>query len=260
MGDVTTSQALFSVFASAAEPVWMMIGKWLKDGMPIREVSVPVASSQEGQYGFQSNRVDEEFFIEDNELGLFDPDFWTDGFVLRGGSDDGGDVQVGEGRHSAVPTFLAQASTHILSAGKAVGLLRVLGLSSLLDGQDEKERWLVDWPSFRTILKNSHSREEMLDSEGKEQEQVVSISVDDFASFVYEEVVPMCKKAQEVLSQVLTEECDLWLHLSAMEDLFLMRRGDAIANLIDTLFARVSHGHVFLITCSVDEIDPSFFS
>lgn len=220
MRDSITSQSLFQVFSATAEPIWSMIGRWLKDGMPIREVVV--------FHDSHTLHIDEEFFIEDNELPLLDPDFWEDGFVLRNsGSDD-------DGRSSAIPAFLTQASTHILSAGKAVGLLRALGLSHLLDSDDSGERWLNGWLSFRDLITDNNK------AKHSDDETDVPISSDDFSRFVYEELVPSCKRAEEVLTEVLIEECNLWSHLSAMEDLFLMRRGDTITNLIDILFARVS--------------------
>ena len=41
------------------------------------------------------------------------------------------------------------------------------------------------------------------------------------------------------MTKVLVEDCDLWTHLHAIEDLFLMRRGDAMSHFVDILFNRV---------------------
>jgi gamma-tubulin complex component 5 len=37
----------------------------------------------------------------------------------------------------------------------------------------------------------------------------------------------------------LVDECELPRHLSSVEDLFLMRKGDAMSNFTDVLFAKV---------------------
>lgn len=64
-------------------------------------------------------------------------------------------------------------------------------------------------------------------------------SSDDFARMVYDELVEPCKRAKAALTRVLVEDCDLWLHLTAMEDLYLMRKGDVMSNFVDVLFTRV---------------------
>ena len=212
MGDMITSQALLCVFCDTAEPVWKMIGRWLRDGMPVREVIGPV-----DQY-FQT--VDEEFFIEDNELVLLDPDFWAQGFVLRDGSED-------DGRSSAVPLFLSHAAMHILEAGKAIGLLRALGMSSVFE-REGGERWFAKWAPFRSLLD--------LDDTGLKNH----FSVDDFSRLVYDDILVPCLRAKEMLTKVLVDDCELWSHLTSIEDLYLMRKGDAMSNFVDVLFARVS--------------------
>lgn len=210
MGDTITSEALLHVFCDTAEPIWKMIGRWLRDGMPAREVMGPT-----DQY---LKTVDEEFFIEDNELVLLDPDFWAEGFVLRDGSED-------DSRSTAVPLFLSHAAEHILGAGKAIGLLRALGMSSVFE-REGGERWFARWPPFKSLLMNNDNAR-------------VHFSVDDFSRLVYDEVLVPCVRAKEMLTRVLVDDCELWLHLTAMENIYLMRRGDAMSNFVDVLFARV---------------------
>ena len=41
------------------------------------------------------------------------------------------------------------------------------------------------------------------------------------------------------MTQILVDDCDLWLHLTSIEELYLMRRGDVMVNFLDVLFARV---------------------
>ncbi|KAI0797115.1 Spc98 family-domain-containing protein [Abortiporus biennis] len=215
MGDEITSAALVSVISHSAEPIWAMIGRWLKDGMPIRDVAGPLDHTK--------MRIDEEFFIEDNELALLDPDFWADGFVLRDGDGYSGDSEEVPGRPTAVPMFLQHSAEHVLSAGKSIGLLRALGLSSVCE---EGGKWLDEWLSFKTLLHRA-------------SQVTLHMSIDDFSRVVYDELLVSCQKAQAMLTNVLVDECDLWLHLSAMEDLFLMRKGDTMSNLVDVLFARM---------------------
>ncbi|KAI0080871.1 hypothetical protein K474DRAFT_1704411 [Panus rudis PR-1116 ss-1] len=218
LGDNVTSQSLMRVFSDTAEPTWTAIHRWLKDGMPIREVMAP-----EDQYG---RVVDEEFFIEDNELVLLDPDFWQDGYVLRTGSEE-------EGTSTAVPIFLDHVAEYVLSAGKAVGLLRALGMFSAVG-----EGWLSRWPNFSDMLQPN--------PKGKEMENVMMerrtssvVSTDDFSRVVYDKLIDECKRAQETLTKVLVEDCELYRHLVAAEDLYLMRRGDSMSHYLDVLFVRM---------------------
>jgi hypothetical protein len=43
----------------------------------------------------------------------------------------------------------------------------------------------------------------------------------------------------EKLVQVLVGDCALWKHLEAVEDLYLMRKGDAMSHFVDIVFAKV---------------------
>ncbi len=62
------------VFIRSAEPLWGMVGRWLKEGMGVGDV----------------DDLDVEFFIESNVLvsgafgvGLLDSDCWAEGYTLR---------------------------------------------------------------------------------------------------------------------------------------------------------------------------------
>jgi gamma-tubulin complex component 5 len=82
-----TSEALMRVFVSTAEPVWGMIGRWLRDGMGL---GVGVGTGTGVGTAGGGSELDDEFFIESSGLGLgmmgmglLDPEFWKEGYALR---------------------------------------------------------------------------------------------------------------------------------------------------------------------------------
>ncbi|KZT71569.1 hypothetical protein DAEQUDRAFT_749911 [Daedalea quercina L-15889] len=203
MGDYVSANVLMRVFSESAEPMWTMVGRWMKDGMPVRDYT--------SRPGGRLADLDDEFFVEDNELPLLDPDFWTDGFVLR---EEGGE---GAGpRRTAVPVFLSSVARDVLDAGKAVGLLRVLEIAALLDRDSP---WMTNWPSFTALLGLDRT--------------------EDLSQSLHDAVWPHCSLAQETLQKVLVDDCDLMLHLSAIENVCLMRRGDGMSHFIDVLFTKM---------------------
>ena len=235
MGDHVSADALMRVFGESAEPVWAMVGRWMRDGMPVRE-------GHSSQTGGPFGGLDDEFFVEDNELPLFDPDFWTDGFVLR--EEDGeGEAQ----RRTAVPAFLDGIARSVLDAGKAVGLLRVLEIASLLDRDSP---WMVEWPSFMSIADSARTRTRRDD--GEAPVSLLSTSTEELSQALRDAVWPHSSLAQETLQKVLVDDCDLMLHLSAIEDVCLMRRGDAMSHFVDVLFTKVRLAHI-AITCALTD-------
>ncbi|KAI0053720.1 hypothetical protein FA95DRAFT_1508286 [Auriscalpium vulgare] len=207
-GDIVTSDALMQVFMVTAEPVWFMIGQWLKDGMPIQDLA-------ERRSGSGLAHLDDEFFIEDNELVLLDPDFWKEGYALRDGS------TIEENASKAVPLFLEPIASYILSAGKANGLLRAMDINVDPDKA-------FHWPTFRGLLENPTG----------DRRRLLSL-VDDLSGFVFDNLLLRCQQTQGQLAHVVVDECDLWPHLTAIENVFLMRRGDVMARFSETLFAKM---------------------
>ena len=213
MGDHVTSDALMNVFVETAAPIWSLVGQWLKNGMPIQD---PV--DRHGLYNHSA--LDDEFFIEDNELPILDPDFWTEGYALRDGSAEG------ETGMKALPTFLTHIAPYILSAGKAIGLLRALEMP-ITPGEDDSRLWMSRWPPFDAIVE-THS-----------QHGSLTLSIDDLTRLVYDELLPRCRMAQARLAHVIIEDGELWPHLTALEGLYLMRRIDVISLVSDALFNKV---------------------
>lgn len=220
IGNPETSEALVRIFSRSAEPVWDMIRVWLKDGAPLREDYGSTLTSSVPSLG-----LDPEFFVEDNELVLLDPDFWAEGYVLR--QTAGGDEDE-EGSRSVTPVFLQHAAPFILSAGKSVALLRSLGHFA-------QAATLVppvwNWTPFDSIVQS------LFESSGQMD---VVMTTEVLPQVVFDELVVHCRGAQTTLAEMLVHECGLWEHLESLEDLYLMRRGDALSHFTDKIFGRVN--------------------
>ncbi|KAI6152432.1 Spc98 family-domain-containing protein [Pisolithus tinctorius] len=207
LGNTQTSDALISVLARTTEPTWELVGKWLLDGMPSRR---PWDSAD-------APSLDEEFFIEDNELQIMDPDFWSDGYVLRGLVT----LEENQKTQPAVPAFLEPAVIQILGAGKAVGLLREMGTRVFTEHSDGE---LLNLGTFRALIDTNSA---------------VSKDSEALSRLISEEISAYCLTVAMRLSCVMTEECDLQRHLSAIHGLFLTTRGDDINTFTDILFAKM---------------------
>ncbi|KAJ7047193.1 Spc98 family-domain-containing protein [Mycena alexandri] len=227
-----TADMLMRVFVVCAEPVWGMVGRWLKVGMGLGS----------GMGIGQGEDLADEFFIEGSGLavglaglgfglGLLDPEFWAEGYVLRDGVVRGDEEDDGDDRHArAIPSFLEHVAIPVLGSGKAVGLLRALGVPPAVEGPAS----LHHWRSFGALLASGAPP-----GHSATAQQLSSISVDTLSQLVYEELAPHCQATGAILGRILVEECDLLRHLSSVEDLFLMRRGDAMSNFTDVLFAKM---------------------
>ncbi|KAI0832720.1 Spc98 family-domain-containing protein [Trametes gibbosa] len=231
MGDTVTAGALERVFGASAEPVWAMMHRWMRDGMPVRDGPTALIPTQ--------HALPDEFFVVDNETAMLDPDFWADGFTLRGGYSN--EESEGEGTlPTGVPVFLVHVAELVLSTGKVTGLMRALGMSPLFDGfcaeSGAGKPWMSDWRSFGTLL-NQPIRDE--GGDGDEFRDSLISSSENLSRVVYDELSPCSEQAHEALTKMLVEDCDLWVHLNAIEDLYLMRRGDAMSHFVDILFNRM---------------------
>jgi gamma-tubulin complex component 5 len=211
-GDMETSKALMQVFTASAEPIWTMTGLWLNHGMPTQDQALV-------QEGDSLTALDDEFFIQDNGLSILDSDFWTDGFTIR---DANPEARASE----SASVLLDLIANHVLRAGKAVGLLRILDLPLINEGTPGPT-WMTDWPTFTALLHEHHAA------------ALVETSKEHLARFVHDIVLPRCQIPQKQLAQMAISECDLWLHLTAIEELYLMRKGDALSYFSDALFAKV---------------------
>ncbi|KDR84121.1 hypothetical protein GALMADRAFT_219953 [Galerina marginata CBS 339.88] len=239
--DTVTSDALMRVFVRTAEPVWSMVGRWLKDGM-----GMGLGVGTGGKYGM-ADELDDEFFIESSGvgvgmigLGLLDPEFWQEGYALREGVLSSGELAHVEGGsishgptsiRRAIPLFLEHVAELVLSTGKAVGLMRALGgplFSNVFN----------DWKTFGSLIDNNLESLEM-DGIRDRNSGLFSVSVDTLSRLIYDGLLLHCQETGTRLVKVLVEDCTLWKHLEAIEDLFLMRKGDAMSHFIDVLFTKM---------------------
>lgn len=237
--EVKTSGRLMRVFVKTAEPVWGMCGRWLKDGMG-SELSRSATASLKRRIS-RAEELDDEFFIEekiinfggDAFLGLLDFQFWREVYGLRkgAGSEDSHDGPAQ--KQKAIPMFLEHVAEMILRTGKAVGLIRALGSDMDVFGDSH-------WQSFKELVAVENAEGNSSRNPGG----LFSVSIDTLSRLVYERLLPHCQMVGVSLTKILVGECRLWKHLEALEDLMLMRRGDAMSHFIDVVFNKVSlSGH-----------------
>lgn len=223
MADTVTSQTLIRVFAHTSEPVWQMVLRWLRNG-------TPAGDSAKRRESFGDASIDREFFIEDNELAILDPDYWSEGFVLRES-----DTENQSAGLTSVPVFLGNIANPLLQSGKATGLLRALGVPS-------KPLQELDpiFPSISAVLASHNSLVGITED---------TMSTDTFSRIVYDNLFHHCQATGQLLTAVLTDECNVRHHLNVIEDLFLMRRGDIMTHFADSLFARVCYSSIGIDAC-----------
>ncbi|TFY79426.1 hypothetical protein EWM64_g4587 [Hericium alpestre] len=179
---------------------------------------MPILNQVERQRRAPLGVLDDEFFVEDNELTILDPDFWTDGYALRDGSDE-------VNGSKCVPMFLGHIAPFILGAGKSIGLLRALGITIAVEDEADSQAHCLTFSDLVTELS----------SDGR----IRIFSVDDLSRLVYDSLLPRCQIVQSQLAQVVIEDCQLWTHLAAIEDVYLMRRGDVMSRICDAIFAKI---------------------
>jgi gamma-tubulin complex component 5 len=232
--EVVTSGRLTRIFVKTAEPVWGMCGKWLKDGMSLGLFGSGVGNAN--NRARKTEELDEEFFIEEKIfgfgaeglVGLLHPQFWQEAYGLREGFSSDDELDGSPKEQKAVPMFLEHVAKMILSTGKAVCLIRALGSNVYAFGEG-------DWESFKELV----GVEITNGSASKNPGSLFSVSVDTLSRLIYERLLPRCQSVGNLLVKILADECKLRKHLGALEDLFLMRRGDAISHFIDIIFNKV---------------------
>lgn len=228
--ETVTSDTLMRVFVRSVEPTWEMLGKWLRNGMGTG------LGSHIGARSGATDGLDDEFFIESSGvgigmmgMGLLDPDFWNEGYALREVSMPFTEQEVAPSR-PAVPLFLEHVAQLVLGTGKAVGLLTALG--------ELPPSTFTDWKTFGGLV-NSETQL-TLGSAERNTAGLFSVSIDTLSRLIFDNLLPQCQTVAAHLVKVLVEDCFLWKHVGAIEDLFLMRKGDAVSHFIDVVFTKVS--------------------
>ncbi|EJD01366.1 uncharacterized protein FOMMEDRAFT_158502 [Fomitiporia mediterranea MF3/22] len=222
-GDTTSATLLMQVFCRTAEPVWKMLGDWLHNGIFMPEVSDSISAQ---------DTVPQEFFIESNGLDLMDIDFWDYGYSLRFCSSD----EDTSSDLTSVPIFLRPLANKVLSAGKSIGLLRILGHSPSLNEQGKLSA--REWTSFGAFMLKL-VRGEHLFVASEADIHTTNITADNVSLSLSDYLLPICADAEKTLKDLLYTECDLLRHLHTTEDLFLSRKGDIIADFCDALFTAI---------------------
>ncbi|EIW76310.1 hypothetical protein CONPUDRAFT_92988 [Coniophora puteana RWD-64-598 SS2] len=226
MGEHATAQKLLDIFGTTVGPLWAMVGGWLKDGMSTREL---------WSTGNPRN-LDEEFFIEDQELPLLDPDFWSDSYISRTEPEvaDNGEFV------APIPGIFRNSVERILNAGKAVGLLRALVYQPAAAEQEgdgdgdgmQQLSVLLAWRRFDEILETF-----TVGTGG-------SFDLEMLSYLVRDDIVGYCDASDVRLTRVLTEDCDLFKHMHALQGLYLMVEDDVVG-FLDVLFSKMDTSHLW---------------
>jgi len=241
MGETATSQLLLGIFIHTTQPVWSSIGRWLRDGMD--------AVEDEGIYG--ALKQDRELFIEKCEVPLGSPDFWDEGYRLRRVAEDA-DHRTPAQEQYAVPVVFQVIAQDVLAAGKAVGLLRAMGMDTPASFRIQEHKWL-SFKQLYALSEENASKEVGLailaltwESQILDATAGMRWASDALVTTVQDYATSICRVAHSQLIRVLKEDCELSRHLSGMQALFLMRRGDVLSEWCDAVFTKVC---MYLVCC-----------
>ncbi|GJJ07361.1 hypothetical protein Clacol_001563 [Clathrus columnatus] len=209
--DQVTIQALWEVLKTTVEPLWLNLGQWLKNGIPID------LGLEEGESKLIPTWNVGECFIRINPLiDAAASDFWEAKYTLQRNPAHAEMVE------NPVPSFLVDIANDILAAGKAVGLIRAMNLSHLL-----KSDWFESWGTFEAATSAILNQE-------------IDVHIQ---QTVFNILMTPCRTAQNILSRVLIDESHLWKHLGNMEAICLMTRGDVMGQFSERLFRKMDSSH-----------------
>ncbi|CAG8629893.1 11660_t:CDS:2 [Acaulospora colombiana] len=243
IGELATASKLSEIFIHAAAPVWNGIGEWLKDGMTIGiGENMDLDDSQERS---QNN----ELFIEKRDIEFVDPNFWEQGYTLRGeGEEDreGGDDA--NGGSLLIPNIFLDLSKDILGAGKAVGLLRGLGIDPFSE-ETEPSLHTWQWEGFERVFSSAATASSSssitppvateYDPLTPDETYSMRLTIESMQTIMEDRVMRWCQAAHSALNRLLFEECSLQEHLFSLENMCFMRRGDAMTTFCDNIFMKL---------------------
>jgi gamma-tubulin complex component 5 len=234
MGETATSQGLLGIFTHTAQPIWSSIGRWLRDGMD--------AVEDEDVHG--ALKQDHELFIEKGQVPLGSPDFWDEGYRLRRAA-EGADRSTSAYQQESVPVVFRVIARDVLAAGKAIGLLRAMGLDTPASFRMQEHEWLSFKQLYARSEENASKEVELTILALAGEAQILDATAgmrwasDALVATVQDYAMTVCQEAHSQLIRVLKEDCELSCHLSGMQTLFLMRRGDILSEWCDAVFAKV---------------------
>jgi gamma-tubulin complex component 5 len=208
--DISVFTRLLDIFVASAEPVWAMLGDWLRRGMPVPSAILEPEGEAALKGDDDERSLDPEFFIQrDPDAAWADEDFWEAAYVK------------GEG---GWPLWLGDQEVKdlVFEAGKARGLLGgLVGAGPLLE--EWKEIGDVLSPVRASLSSDTPSRTAVLD----------------ITSLIGGYISPMCTIATFQLRRVLEEHCGLLEHLNAMEGLQFMKEFGIVDDWTAWLFQQV---------------------
>jgi gamma-tubulin complex component 5 len=243
MGETATSQELLSILTHTAQPIWSSIGRWLRDGMD--------AVEDEEIHG--NLMQDEELFIEKGDVPLGSPDFWDEGYRLRKVAEHADHSTPAQ--RDAIPAVFQVIAQDVLAAGKEVGLLRAMGLETPASFRMQEHKWLSFKQLYARSEENASKEVELVVLALARERQILDGTAgmrwasDALVATVQDYAVSVCQKAHSQLLRVLREDCELSRHLSGMQALFLMRRGDILSEWCANVFAKVGLEVHMLLIC-----------
>lgn len=209
VGDEVTAGHLCRVLCITADPVWSMCASWLHDGMTLHEHGW----AERGVYG-----ADGEFFIEHHDLSPSSPDFWASGYTLRKGNES-------DQPSSLVPVLFSRLSFSLLATGKAVGLLRIMGV---IDAGHSSTQDNPSWRNVESLLRGSLALSSLGDG------WMAPRALEEHLQSRFDSV-------QRNLTQIIIDRCQLLQSLKAMESLSFMSRSDIMSEWCDRLFSKVDN-------------------
>ncbi|CCA70717.1 hypothetical protein PIIN_04651 [Serendipita indica DSM 11827] len=233
IGELEAASTLSQLFVATAEPLWESIGKWIMRGMLVR-----LASPEDED----DEPADPELFVRRRDIEFVSPDFWEQGYTLQV-EVDSDDEEIPNGA-TLVPDVFRPLAAGVLGAGKAVGLLRTIGIDPF---QSITHGGLTEqWQPFRQVYKTATSmRSPSLAPEGDsnamdgDKNYQLRVAFDSLGFILLEHVSPWCNLAQAQLKHLLFEDCTLMEHLTKIESFYFMRRGDAMSAFCDLVFNKL---------------------
>ncbi|KAG8817533.1 hypothetical protein FRC18_000463 [Serendipita sp. 400] len=247
IGDYHAASKLSELFVATAEPLWKSVGKWMSNG-----ITISLGQGEDEDY-FDS--LDKELFIRRRSTDFIDPEFWERGYILHTEveSDDDEDEDEEEEKELKqsqitflVPRIFMAIAEDVLRVGKAVGLLRAIGIEPFHD--QEKLSEMRNWCSFselyqrcETIASISPSTESTEDVPTPYSDQILHLRIvfDTLPSYLLTYLQPWCLAGQGKLNTLLFDDCAMMEHLNSIEGLYFMRRGDAMGIFCDKVFAKL---------------------